>query len=61
MTGPVVDPALWTIRDLLDDEEVKFLSGVNSQVKDVQAELKQMQCFQEDDDRIKYAKRPKFR
>ena len=60
MTGPGVDLAVGTIRDI-PIGEVKFLSGVSSPVKDVQAELKQMQCFQEDDDRIKYAKRPKFR
>ncbi|XP_071940150.1 putative disease resistance protein At1g50180 [Coffea arabica] len=55
MTGPGVDLALGTIRDI-PIGEVKFLSGVSSQVKDVQAELKQMQCFLEDHDRIKYEK-----
>ncbi|CAI9109021.1 OLC1v1008751C3 [Oldenlandia corymbosa var. corymbosa] len=53
MAEIVVSLALETIRDLLL-EEVRFLSGVSTQVKEVQLELQRMKCFLEDVDRRKH-------
>ncbi|CDO99149.1 unnamed protein product [Coffea canephora] len=50
MASEAVSLALGMVKDLLV-EEARFLSGVADQVKEVEAELKRMQCFLKDADK----------
>ncbi|XP_057778260.1 probable disease resistance protein At1g58602 [Salvia miltiorrhiza] len=53
MAEAVVSMALETLRDLLKDE-VKFLSGVGDEVRELEIQLKEMKCLLKDADRRRH-------